>query len=270
MTVKSAKRMAKETLKGKWHKVILVFAVVAAAFCVKLTLSTVFNYIFIFEQSSASSNWIATFGNALIIAIELLGFVPLYMGAFRWLWNMLSGADEPMSTLFFYYDNLSDYKKSISLGFNFMLRILLWSIAALIPFVFFMALCLASSSYESNFGMVTVIIVFFLTVLSAVFGIIFIIAKLCKYILAIPMIFADENLSVKDVFYLSKRIIKGKRAGLMLLVISFVGWLLLCLLAIPMIWVLPYFATSVLAYLRNIITEIEQQNMMKNEQIEQI
>ena len=131
---KIAMQTAKATLKNKWHHVIAVFCISAAAIGVKFLFGSLATMMFSQNLSSSASVLVATAITLVVTAMELFCFCPLYIGAFRWLWQIVGGADEPLDTLFYYYETKSDYKKAIEIGFNFLWRIYGYFLLCGLPF----------------------------------------------------------------------------------------------------------------------------------------
>lgn len=60
---------------------------------------------------------------------------------------------------------------------------------------------------------------------------------------------ADNNkLEIKECMSKSKELIKGYRLDYCLFSLSFIGWILLCVLIVPIIWVVPYIITAETLY----------------------
>lgn len=60
---------------------------------------------------------------------------------------------------------------------------------------------------------------------------------------------ADNNkLEIKECMSKSKELIKGYRLDYCLFSLSFIGWILLCILIVPIIWVVPYITTAETLY----------------------
>lgn len=62
-------------------------------------------------------------------------------------------------------------------------------------------------------------------------------------------IFADNpELSAKECLDRSKKMMNGYKMNYFLFSFSFIGWVLLCVLIVPMIWVVPYMTTAQTLY----------------------
>ena len=65
-----------------------------------------------------------------------------------------------------------------------------------------------------------------------------------KYFTVFTVCVDNENLMPNDVFAYSKYIMKNKTGSAAKLIFSFIPWLLLCLLILPMLYVVPYMTQS--------------------------
>jgi uncharacterized membrane protein len=62
-------------------------------------------------------------------------------------------------------------------------------------------------------------------------------------------IFADnQDLNIDEYLTRSRKMMEGYKLNYLAFNLSFIGWILLCLLVIPMIWVIPYIATAQALY----------------------
>ena len=254
-SIKAAKENAKQTLKSKWHKVILVFCIVAATIGVKSLFVSLVYFIFSQGMSSIAAS-AALLISLVFIAFELFCCCPLYIGAARWLWQVVLGADEPFDTVFYYYETKSDYKKALEIGLGFVWRIYGYLILSSIPFVLMtMAKQLVFGS--AYFGLAVEIAVFFGWILFAILGVVLFVTLVSRHFLTLPIIFTDDNIDSYDAFRLSSIMAKGKVSSVMYMVLKFIPLLLLCALAIPMVWVIPYFAASVLSFSKSVIEDFK-------------
>ena len=253
--IKASMQQAKDSLKHKWHKVILVFCVVAAAFGMKALFVSLVSFIFSQGMSSLTVPLTAVI-SLLFIAFELFCFCPLYIGAVRWLWQTVLGADEPFDTVFYYYETKADYKKAIEIGFNFLWRIYGYFILCSIPFTA-MTMVRRLISGSLYFGIALKAGAFFGWILFAILGAGLFITLVSRHFLVLPVIFSDDNIDAFDAFRLSSIMSKGRVSSVMYMVLRFIPLFALCLLAVPIVWVVPYFVASVLSFAKSSIEDIK-------------
>lgn len=68
------------------------------------------------------------------------------------------------------------------------------------------------------------------------------------YAMAFTIFIDNDELSIKECMNKSKEMMNGYKANYFMFLLSFIGWILLCLLIIPAIWVVPYIQTAELLY----------------------
>lgn len=267
---KNAMLSAKAALKGKWHHAILVFCIVAAALGVKMLFVSITTLVFSKSVSSFDSTLISTVITLVATALELFCFCPLYVGALKWLWQTICGADEPLDTLLYYYETKSDYIKGIEIGFNFLWRIYGYFLVCGLPFsavTWARQLMMTSSMFGESVQTATH---FFWIALGVAGGVLFIVL-VARHFLVLPIIFTDDNIDVFDAFRVANVIAKGRFSYTLSLMIRFLPLALICVVALPIIWVVPYFAASLFVLSRFLITDyksavISVQNSPQNEQ----
>ncbi len=174
---------------------------------------------------------------------------PLFMGVIRYFWRLSCGtADNPIS-VFYYFNSAKIFFKTLQLVFSLALRVAVSYLIFSIP-VFAFRLISGSWLY-SVLNMPIPIWTVNLTGVISILRLIAFIATLfsvIKYYLA-PMLFvADENIDTAEAMHLSTVISKRTLLDFIFLVFGFFGWLLLCLLIIPLIFTVPYILTSYLVH----------------------
>lgn len=265
---KIAMQTAKTTLKNKWHHVIAVFCIVAAALGVKLLFQSLVGMIFSQNLSSSASVLVATVITLVATALELFCFCPLYIGSLRWMWQTVAGADEPLDTLFYYYETKADYKKAIDIGFGFLWRIYGYFLICSLPF----SVATWAKGLITNSGYFAKSVqnaVFMFWIILGVVGVILFIALIARHFLVLPVIFSDDKIDPFDAFCVSNAIAKGRVSSVLLMLLRFLPLILLCIFALPIVWVVPYFAASLLTYSRFSIVDykmsaIRSQNPCEN------
>ena len=251
--IKQSMQQTRAALNNKWPKVILVFCIVAAAFGMKSLFVSLVGFVFTQGMSSLATPLTSAL-SLFFIAFELFCFGPLYIGALRWLWQTVLGADEPLNTVFYYYETKRDYKKALEISFNFLWRIYGYLLLSGIPFAAMtMAKQLVSDSVYVSAALK--IGVFFGWILFAILGGVLFVALISRHFLVLPISFSDDKIDAYDAFRLSSIMSKGRVSSVMYMVLRFIPLLLLCLLAVPIIWVVPYLAASVLRFAKGVIEE---------------
>ena len=240
MTVASStiKKAAKNALKNNLVKSVCV--------CCALLFSYLINY-----NISSCLYLIGgdLFANTLFIIINLFMFVPVLLGTFRFFWRILCGVSDNPVSIFYYFTSKELYKKALKLMFIFAFKTFIYAIILLIPY-FIVSIISNIETYEflnisaplwtANLSNVSAFLKSIATV-----GTIF---MMLKYYLAPMLVVADENMDIREAIHMSVVISKNTTLDFIYLVFSLLGWILLSLLFIPLIFTLPLFITVYLTH----------------------
>lgn len=152
-----------------------------------------------------------------------------------------------------YFFHKGKYKKTIKLNFSYFLRMIIPTIIFSLPILAFVIICsLCSDNYNEQgwyyffFG----VFVFLSTVGLLIYSL--------KYFVVFTKYSVDESLNIKEYFKYSKRIMSGKTVEIIKLTVSFIPWFLLSLLAVPLIYVVPYY-TQALCISAKWLCELEKE-----------
>lgn len=247
-TTKAVKSTAVTALKKN-----LVSAIFAGMTAVFLT------FVFIFLTSVLSLVIGAILSNVLLILAYVFLLFPLYLGLLRFFWRLIYDAIDMPLSVFYYFSSFGLYKKSMKLIFTLLLKVFIVAILVFLPVV---AVLLFSKGTIFNFFGANVPV--WTANLDAVMGIINFIAVvillgiLLKYHLVPLLIVADEEMDIDEAFNMSVVISKKANLEFISLIASFVGWILLSLFAIPLIFTLPYMLTAYCVYFRFTVAEYNE------------
>lgn len=253
--IKAVKHTAKTALKNKWPSAICVFAVAVAAFSARMLLATLLSMIFANQLSSPIASFVSLGVNAFLQVIDLFAVAPLYLGVLRWFWRLTAGAEESVYTLFYYYNSSAEYKKAIGVAFGFIWRYTLYSIICFLPMSAAIALQGLTAYAPMQFSVVLTVLLLYAVVFTAILGVILLILLLSKIFPVAGVLFSDETLSARECFRIAKMISKGRRGGFMYLLLTFFGYMAMCVIAIPILWVAPYMLASFSVFTRYSITD---------------
>ncbi len=245
---RAAKATARATLKGKWPEAIGVCAIAALPLIIWLMAIQLVSSVFVLHAQAIS------FFTLAVSAADIMCFSPLYLGLLRWFWQITSGVDEPVTTLFYYYRSKSAIFRSALIRLSMLWRVVLAAVICLTPYGIFKAAVgslpdtlVQGSGNAHALSLVTAVI--------AALGILVLLLYLSRLYLAIPLLFCDGGLSIQNAFRLSSTISKGFRLSFFaMLVPGFLGWALLSLTAVPLIYTLPLLLASIMAFARHSIT----------------
>lgn len=236
----AVKKTAKTALRNKWFS--------SAVYCLCLVI-----VFFLFQYiGSVLSTVIGEIGCFLFNVLWLIFiFLPLVLGALKYFWRMLFGAEDKFISLFYYFSSKKEYIKAekfiLNLSFRFLVSGFIFYIPALIAnffseTTFYSKFNLAMPMWVSNLWLVSSVLEFIAFVAIVILSL--------KYYIAPVLFVADEDMDPSEAIHMSAIISKGSNSDFIYLFFSHIGWLLLCLLVIPMPAILPYIICCYLVHCR--------------------
>lgn len=138
-----------------------------------------------------------------------------------------------------YYFRKGVYFKTIKLNLAFVVRLIPPAIISSIPVIIYACLCafvfkdfFHTDLYYTFFG----ILAFFSSIIFFIYSL--------KYFLVLRYYEEDEELKISEYFKLSKNTMADNTLNVIKLLLSFIPWILLCVLVLPLFYVLPYMEES--------------------------
>lgn len=253
------KKTAHNALKNNWIKSITVSLILL----VTVMFSTFFQELVFQIISAANLTTIGIFNaesviNTVSVAIELLLILcfvfPLLLGIFRYFWQLTDYSEVNVSEIFYYFSSKKLYKRAVKTFLHLFVRIFLIFLVCLSPCIIIKTL--TSVSFYSFVGIsvpASLISVDFINNWALFFGIVVGVIVSSYYFLVPAIITANEQTEVLKAFKLSRKVTAGNIGHFIKFVLSFAGWLLLSLLAFPIIFTLPYFLASYAEFSRTVI-----------------
>lgn len=240
MTVANStiKKTAKDSLKNNKVKAFIVGIILLFVVLINSNICS-----FVYEIFGKTVFYFAL----IVLNILLLG--PVALGGVRYYWRMLCGVcDDPISA-FFYFSSMENYKKAMNVIFRLGVKSLIYLFLYNIPYIV-LSVVLNAEFYE----FLNIPIPLWTANLSNIamflksIGIVATIVSMLKYYLTPMLIVVDENMDVSEAFHMSVVISKSTTLDFIFLIFSMLGWILLSLLFIPLIFTLGYFITVYLSH----------------------
>ncbi len=261
-TISFIKTTAKASLSNKWSKVLASGALVISAFCL---IYVFFSMLYLMLSGALNNGWSLVL--SLIPSFFLWQFfgVPLLYGVLRWFWFTAAGDDLPVSEAFFYFSRTKEYIRSVSLGFRIFCRIVAILVVCFLPSIIISILCRPTLYDMLNFAMP-----FFVSSLWSLgnvltlFGTILSIILLLRYFAAPILMINDNNISPQEALHLSNIISKQVNGKTLSFILSFLGWAVLSLLVIPLLYTLPFFMTCYSVYCKYLIENYNRLTELQN------
>ena len=240
MTVANStiKKTAKDSLKNNKVKAFIVGIILLFVFLINSNIcSCVYE---IFGEKVA---------NIALIVLNILLLAPVVLGGVRYYWRMLCGVCEDPISVFYYFSSMENYKKAMTvilkLGIKFLIYLFLYNIPYIVVSVilnaeFYEFLNIPIPLWTANLSNIAMFL--------KSIGIVATIVSMLKYYLTPMLIVVDEHMDVSEALHMSAVISKSTTLDFIFLVFNMLGWILLSLLFIPLIFTLGYFITVYLSH----------------------
>lgn len=259
------KKTARQSLRNNWLKSIIVCVVFLAtyffeSFLVRTVVEVISTGLFLGEGVvlNSISIWLDVILNAFLVT-------PLALGVFRYFWRLTDLTEVSIGELFYYFSSKNLYIRSLKTFCAVFSRLFVIVFVCLLPYIIISIL--TSSEFYSALGVHLPDSIFSIGLVNNwlfIIGVAISVFYICKYFLVIPIIVANEETKINKAFELSKKVAKGKIGNFLTFLLSFSGWLLLSLLAFPVVFTLPYFLASYAVCSRFTITNNNLQAESEN------
>ena len=252
---------ARRALRGCWGKSVAAAMIIFGAYLSVALAESVF--LFVFSEDAVALDFLAL-SNASLTAIIITGgaaltyflLMPaLALGFVKLHFAFAEGREESVSAVFDMFSSFKSFVKSIVFTVAFSLRHAFCAAVALVPggVLFYLA---------ENYIVPENRTVHLLKISACCVGI-----ALMLLCLALAFIYAQRwhaasyyfvsGRKVHESFKLSVRATKGRRVHIAGFKVSFVGWWLLNLLVLPVLWFVPYYSVSSAIYAKYLISKLE-------------
>ena len=178
-------------------------------------------------------------------------FWPVLMGAIRFFWVFTEHKTNKIEAIFYYFSNFKVYSRAVKAVILLGLKIFLIAFLSFIP-CFISSLLEGSWVYNTfdfnvplwsaNLRLITDFLKFAGTALTVFLSL--------KYYLYPVVAVMDESLYLMEAMHISEMISKQSISAFASLVVSFIGWFLLSLLGLPLVYTLPFFLISYVVHSR--------------------
>ena len=242
---KIVKITAQTALKGNMLKSILTVCVFLFCYFICNYSAGIFSY---------TGNYVVSYILFTLICIFLIA--PLFLGLLRFIWRMLfSASDNPVS-VFYYFSDKKKYLKALEFIFNCIFKAIPVALLIFLPTIiiwivtrgfFYEIFDVAIPVWTANLNSVLKILI--------VFAIVSLVFYMLRFYIAPILFVADEKMDVSETLHMSTVISRKSSLDFIYLISSFIGWILISVLVIPLIFTLPYILTSYAVHVRFAIAE---------------
>lgn len=238
------KKTAKASLQNEWPTAIALGTVVLAFYLVSINLFSFSLYVF----STTAARLLMT---VIFCAVVLFIGVPLIMGMLRCFWGMASGSPLKITEIFYYFSSGKVYKRLGAFTLSLLGRMLLSSLALLLPsFIIGLISKYSSLLFVNVAEPLWFSNIWIFELLLRAIAICCIVYIALRFYLA-PFIFiAEEGSDARCVISKAQKISKITTGNFTTLIFSLIGWLLLSVFFVPMVFTLPYIIMCYIVHCR--------------------
>ena len=186
--------------------------------------------------------------------LALLLLAPLWLGFVRWMSFLARGERLDAEAVFSYYLP-ANYGAALRFSCAFFLRIAGWAALCLLPGAAFAGVSALAGSGSLSLPAAIVNLFDVLGGTLELGGVILLFNRVLQYFAA-PFLFVTRG-TVSESIALSVRVMNGYKSSVLRLLLSFLGWALLCVFAFPLIYVLPYITETLLVAAKWIVYNYE-------------
>ncbi|MBQ6816034.1 MAG: DUF975 family protein [Clostridia bacterium] len=233
--ISAVKKTATALLSGIWPKAIAAVIIPFAFLLILLNVTALLEGVFV------TPNIILFLRIALLFALVFLGF-PLFLGVIRFFWGISAGSQLNLSEVFYYYNSKQNIVNSLNFTVVLLGRLSVEFIVAIIPSVVLEYISnSAGTLFQDSTAPIWLSNVWIFAVILRVLAIVFIIFVSLKYYLAPFLFVSGNNLNCLEILEKSRAISKYSISYFWLLFLGLLGWILLSIFVVPLIFTLPYF-----------------------------
>lgn len=269
---------AKRALTKGWGSAIAIlflFLSVEILFSIVSTMSAyvmgvngvfdILNTPEIFLDDIPDISFIAVVFNTILMVGYIILTVPLKIGQDFWYYNLTAGTTMDVTSIFVCFASFRRFFRALALRLNIYIRKLFWILVlyALPTVALFCGAFVLNrdNSFSNQEALIGTTLIFCSVTLYGLFTIIACII-FQKYFLA-PYYLYDDSISVRRAISLSIKASKGEKTIIFLYHFSFIGWYLLNVFIVPMLYTAPYIQTSRAMYARYLIYRYEYRNALE-------
>lgn len=254
------KKFAKLALKSHWPEAIAISMTVVALSLLDVILQAILTTVFrvdtvwsVFEPTSFPKYSVAEGVGitAFSVLYGLLLFTPFTLGALRWFWMLAHGKDCSVRDVFYYFSSSRFFLKTVALSFLLFLRVVLGAVVCFLPYAL-LNVVITPELYNAFGVSMPVVIsgIFPLVQFFKLAGGLLFVFWCFRYSLFFVALFNQPQMSANAMISYSVKITKGKLFRLTGFAVSFIGWLVLCILVLPLLFVVPFFMASLVIFAR--------------------
>ena len=261
-TFSEIKKAARGALKHRWPEAIIVSVVLIATLMLntfmQLMLMSIFKVKEVWTPFTPTDlplySQFASVGITLFSAVfSFLVIFPLTFGVMRWFWSVTGGSSVGVGDIFYYFSCPKIFFKTLGLSIRLYIMLVIGAIVCFLPYIL-VGIATSPYLYDSLGVSMPIFMNGLLPLVSffKLFGFLAFLMWISMYLLCYTVIFAEPEISSCKIIRRTVKITKGFRFNTVGFFFSFFGWILLSLLAVPLIFTVPYLLASFAVYGREV------------------
>lgn len=244
------KRTAKSQLRNNWVSAIIVAVLFMLSIGFFAVLFSLVLNIFLGVNKCALALKLIAF--ALFCVAAFATVVPLFHGMLRWFWYLGLEKRLPLGNLFYCFSDIRLYVKTLFFYVMLLGRIAMISVLAILPAAILRILPEILERFVPNidsYGM----LIYFASVILLVIGLAVAFIFSMKYFAAPVLSVIDEEKGIDEILGIAVEL-KLSKGSCVVFIASFLGWIALSYLGLPLLYTLPYFLMSYVVAVRFAVT----------------
>jgi uncharacterized membrane protein len=254
-------------LKASWTKAMIIVCILSLLSFGLSALDSAYRNVFSIARMTSdgliNTDYRSFIIEAVFSIITFLVMAPLTLGMLEWFWNLSGGKKTGVGDIFAWYGSGRLYGKSLLLCLSIGVRSLLWGVLTCgLPTVMIGAARYYSNGInlqQSNLSATDVQHLLIAGILS-IFGVLLLFGGILlflyitsKYIVAFFLIVEDNGRKVSSVIRDSIKYTSKFKWEITKFVLSYIGWAFTCIALLPVLFVVPYFCSSISIFAKHII-----------------
>ena len=242
LTSLESKHYAKSFLRKHWGEALIILAVSVSVSLIFSQVEQVVRMIsdiplLHFETGKMNVTWPSLAITAIQMAVVFLVTAPLQLGIAKWFWQLTQGQSNGVLTIFEYYSSSWLIIKALGFTFSMTLRVAGYAILLFTPGIAVLLLKREDITAQLGFSLgeewaLGIRTISGVLLLAAVFVFLILISR---YFCA-PYFLIREELSAGQAISKSILASKGKKGKVLWFYLSFFGWMLTIVLALPILY----------------------------------
>ena len=274
---KEIKLAAKSSLKSRWAEAISLSLGVAILMLLDLFFQEILMTIFKVDAvwSLVEPTTLPNYSAIPSVCITVFSAVyclfvvtPFAFGVMRWFWHITSGKDVAMKEAFYYFSSGKQFFKVVLVSLGLFLRLAVAVVICFMPYI--LLTLLTTPDIYNYFGYAMPINLSGLNPLASLaefIGFFYFAFWATRYALVFVPMMNDESLSASKIFKETLKLARHRAIRTLAFLLSFIDWVLLSVLFVPLIYVLPFGLASLTVYGREELREkqrLEKEKEMQN------